>query len=87
MNVGSVLVPTVKREVKSIFLLSAVATISAKWGDNDNNGDSDVEVQMIDNENADNTRGKLKRNSNRWIAERPVSDVALVVKNVTVQIE
>ena len=41
---------------------------------------------MIDNEISDNTRGE-KRNSNRWIAERPVSDVALIVKNVTVQIE
>ena len=55
-------------------------------GDNDDNGDSDVEVQMIDNK-MQITLGEIKRNSNRRIAERPVSDVALIVKNVTVQIE
>ena len=41
---------------------------------------------MLDNENADNTRVKTQF-LNRRIAKRPVSDVALVVKNIIVQIE
>ena len=60
--------------------------ISKREWRNDDNGDSGVEVQMIEYENADNTR--VKRNFlTDFFANRPMSDVALVVKNVTVQIE
>ena len=41
---------------------------------------------MIEYENADNTR--VKRNFlTDYFANRPMTDVALIVKNVTVQIE
>ena len=71
-----------KYKVENIFLLGRLRQrwsyhISESEGGVDN-GYSGVEVKILDNDNADNTR--VKRKFIGWIGDRPLSDATFVVK-------